>query len=91
MMQLAALALRTQEVSGTHPSEPSGSTAMYLKEPKKKRKKRPGAKTQAILMSVFATLKQRSHNGTATIVEALRTSLTTKKITNLPIPADSAE
>ena len=50
-----------------------------------------GAETQAILMSVFATLKQRGHHGTAIIVDALRTFLTTKKITNLPIPTNSAE
>ena len=50
-----------------------------------------GAETQAILMSVFATLKQRGYHGTAIIVDALRTFLTTKKISNLPKTADSAE
>ena len=42
-----------------------------------------GAKTQAILMSVFMTLKQRKAHVTATIVEALRTYLTTKKLPKL--------
>jgi len=44
MMQLAALAIKTHEVSGVHPSEPSGSVATFLKEPCKKRRKKPGAK-----------------------------------------------
>ena len=44
MMQLAALALKTHEVNGVHPSEPSGSIALFHKEPRKKRRKKPGAK-----------------------------------------------
>ena len=44
MMQLAALAIKTTQVSGVHPSEPSGSVAVFLKEPCKKRRKKPGAK-----------------------------------------------
>jgi len=44
MMQLAALAVKTTPVSGVHPSEPSGSVAVFLKEPRKKRRKKPGAK-----------------------------------------------
>ena len=42
-----------------------------------------GAKTQAIMMSVFQTLKQRKAHVTATIVNALQTFLTTKKLPNL--------
>ena len=34
---------------------------------------------KAILTSVFATLKQRSHRGTKVIVDALRKFVTTKK------------
>ncbi|MCL2119146.1 MAG: hypothetical protein FWH27_12045 [Planctomycetaceae bacterium] len=44
-----------------------------------------GAKTQAILMSVFQTLKQRNANVTKTIVHALHQFLTTKKIVGLEI------
>jgi hypothetical protein len=43
-----------------------------------------GAKTQAILMSVFQTLKQRGFQGTGTVVEALREYITTKKLPKLP-------
>ena len=42
-----------------------------------------GAETQAILMSVFQTLKQRNAHVTATIVKALRQFLTTKKLPTL--------
>ena len=44
LMQLAELALKTQDINGTHPSAPSASVAAYQKEPGKKRKKKPGAK-----------------------------------------------
>jgi len=44
-----------------------------------------GATTQAVLMSVFATLKQCGFHGTTIIVEALRECLLTKKLPNLPI------
>jgi len=44
MMQLAFLAQKAAEINGTHPSEPSGSVAPYLKEPPKQRAKKPGAK-----------------------------------------------
>jgi hypothetical protein len=42
-----------------------------------------GAETQAILMSVFATLKQRDARVTAVIVAALRRYLTTGKLPTL--------
>jgi predicted RNA-binding Zn-ribbon protein involved in translation (DUF1610 family) len=52
MMQLAAIAMKTGMLNTTngvhpndiHPSEPSGSVAVFLKEPCKKRRKKPGAK-----------------------------------------------
>ena len=44
LMQLAALALKTQDINGTHPSTPSATVPAYQKEPGKKRKKKPGAK-----------------------------------------------
>jgi len=43
LLQLAALALKTQDINGTHPSTPA-ATPTYQKEPGKKRKKKPGAK-----------------------------------------------
>jgi hypothetical protein len=43
-----------------------------------------GAATQAVLMSVFRTLKQQGFQGTDIVVEALQQYLTTKKIPNLP-------
>ena len=39
-----------------------------------------GAETQAVLMSIFAALKQRGFHGTKPVVEALREYLTTKKL-----------
>lgn len=49
-----------------------------------------GALTQAVLMSVFRTLKQRGHNPVAAVIAALRTSLQTGTLPLLPspIPAD---
>ena len=44
LLELAALAVKTQDINGTHPSAPSASVAVYQKEPGKKRKKKPGAK-----------------------------------------------
>jgi len=44
MLQLAALAVTTTQISGVHPSEPSGNVAVFLKEPRKQRRKKPGAK-----------------------------------------------
>jgi hypothetical protein len=44
LLQLAALALKTQDINGTHPSTPSAATPTYLKDPGKQRKKKPGAK-----------------------------------------------
>jgi hypothetical protein len=44
LLQLAALALKTQDINGTHPSTPSATVHLFHKEPGKKRKKKPGAK-----------------------------------------------
>lgn len=43
-----------------------------------------GADMQAVLMSIFRTLKQRGHNPLDTIVQALRTYLQTGKLPLLP-------
>lgn len=45
-----------------------------------------GAETQAVLMSVFRTLKQRGHNPVSTTIEAVRTYLQTGKLPPLPEP-----
>ncbi len=46
-----------------------------------------GAATQAVLMSVYRTLKLRGHNPTKTIAQALKTYLTTGQLP--PLPAGS--
>jgi len=46
-----------------------------------------GAKTQAVLMSVFRTLKQRGHHPVATVLTALRAYLQTGQLPSLPEPA----
>ena len=43
-----------------------------------------GADAQAVLMSIFRTLKQRGHNPTRTIVQALRTYAQTGQLPPLP-------
>jgi transposase len=50
-----------------------------------------GAKTQAQLMSVFATLKQRGFTGTAVIVKAIREKITTGKLPKLPKKGQKTE
>jgi len=50
-----------------------------------------GAKTQAILMSIFQTLKQRGYQGTDVVIEALRQYITTKKLPPLPKTLQTAE
>lgn len=46
-----------------------------------------GADTQAVLMSIFRTLKLRGHDAVPTIVRALRQWLTTGQLPPLPPPA----
>ena len=43
-----------------------------------------GAETQAVLMSVFRTLKQRGHNPISTVLEAVRGYLRTGQLPPLP-------
>ena len=43
-----------------------------------------GADTQAVLMSVFRTLKQRGHDPIQTVVQALATYLSTAQLPSLP-------
>ena len=50
-----------------------------------------GARTQAILMSVFQTLKQRGYQGTDIVIETLRQVITTKRLTPLPKRLQTAE
>lgn len=45
-----------------------------------------GARTQATLMSVFRTLKQRGHNPVAAVTQAVRSSLQTGQLPPLPEP-----
>jgi transposase len=45
-----------------------------------------GAKTQAVLMSAFRTLKQRGHNPVSATIEAVRDYLQTGKLPPLPKP-----
>jgi transposase len=44
LLQLAALALQTTTLNGTHPFTPSAAVPAFHKEPSKKHKKKPGAK-----------------------------------------------
>lgn len=46
-----------------------------------------GAATQAILMSIYRTLKLRGHDATKVIAEALRIYLTTGNLPPLPPPS----
>ena len=46
-----------------------------------------GADTQAVLMSVYRTLKQRGHSPIETIAQAIQTSLQTGQLPMLPPPA----
>jgi transposase len=45
-----------------------------------------GAETQAVLMSVFRTLKQRGHNPVAAVLDAVRSYLQTGQLPPLPKP-----
>ena len=49
-----------------------------------------GAETQAVLMSVFRTLKQRGHNPVSAVLEAVRTSLQSGQLPPLPGTATAA-
>jgi len=46
-----------------------------------------GAETQAILMSVFRTLRQRGHNPVSAVTQAVQTYLVTGQLPSLPDPS----
>src|SRR4029077_1719975 len=46
-----------------------------------------GAETQAVLMSVFRTLKQRGHNPVSAVSDAIRTYLQSDRLPPLPGPS----
>ena len=48
-----------------------------------------GAETQAVLMSVFRTLKQRGHNPVSAVLKAVRSHLQTGQLP--PLPAKATE
>jgi len=50
-----------------------------------------GADCQAVLMSIFRTLKQRGHDPIQTIVDALATCLTTGQLPPLPKPQTTSD
>ena len=50
-----------------------------------------GANCQAVLMSIFRTLKQRGHDPIRTIIDALVTYLTTGQLPSLPEPKTTSD
>ena len=58
--------------------------AVILRKNSQSNRSDRGAATQAILMSVYRTLKLRDHNPTKTIADALKTYLTTGQLPPLP-------
>jgi hypothetical protein len=58
--------------------------AVVLRKNSQSNRSEKGAATQAVLMSVYRTLKLRSHDPLKVIPEALRTYLTTGKLPPLP-------
>jgi transposase len=61
--------------------------AVILRKNSQSNRSAKGAATQAILMSVYRTLKLRGHNPIDTITDALRTYVTTGELPPLPEPA----
>ena len=61
--------------------------AVIIRKNSQSNRSEPGAATQAILMSVYRTLKLRGHDPIRTIASALRTYLRTGKLPPLPPPA----
>ena len=49
-----------------------------------------GADCQAVLMSIFRTLKQRGHDPIETVIEAVRTYITTGQLPPLPAPRSTS-
>ena len=50
-----------------------------------------GADCQAVLMSIFRTLKQRGHDPIRTVIDALATYLTTGQLPPLPEPKNTSD
>jgi len=50
-----------------------------------------GADCQAVLMSVFRTLKQRGHDPIRTVIEAIENYITTKQLPPLPAPKTTSD
>ncbi|MEX2186909.1 MAG: IS66 family transposase, partial [Pirellulales bacterium] len=67
----------------TTASERSARPLSFAKTPTATAGER-GADTQAVLMSIYRTLKQRGHDPLSTITNALHEYLTTGKLRGLP-------
>lgn len=61
--------------------------AVILRKNSQSNRSQQGAATQAVLMTIYRTLKLRGHNPTHTIATALRTYLATGQLPPLPTPA----
>ena len=60
---------------------------MILRKASQSNRSEKGAATQAVLMTIFRTLKVRGHHPIDTLVDALRTYVTTGELPPLPAPA----
>lgn len=60
--------------------------AVLIRKNSYSNRSRRGADAQAVLMSVYRTLKQRGHHPINTIVKAIESYLTTGKLPSLPTP-----
>ncbi len=65
--------------------------AVILRKSSYGNRSRRGADCQAVLMSVFRTLKQRGHNPTRTVVTALAEYLTSGQLPPLPKPSNTSD
>lgn len=63
--------------------------AVLIRKNSYNNRSRRGADAQAVLMSVYRTLKQRGHHPINTIVKAIETYLTTGNLPPLPVPITS--
>jgi transposase len=61
--------------------------AVILRKASQSNRSEKGAATQAVLMSIFRTLKLRGHHPIDTLVNALRTYVATGELPPLPAPA----
>ena len=67
-------------------AERSIRPAVILRKNSNGNRSQQGADTQAVLMSIFFTLKKRGHNPVAVVQEALTVYLETGKLPPLPMP-----